>query len=180
LTHSPRASPLGVEPPMGALHDKSTPRPPARRRRPRPRICLRKGCGRKYLPRRWNQRYCHEPDCQREVRRWLAARRQTRHRQAAEAKARHAQAERVRRKRLKAASQATRKPGPTAPRGHAAEFFPRSPLRSAWLLRTAHDLAPQPGALLWPGVSTRPAPCPGSGTQVALARHFGGSSEACL
>jgi hypothetical protein len=110
---------------MGALHVKSKPRPPARRRRPRPRICLRKACGRKYQPRRWNQRYCHEPDCQREVRRWQAARRQARHRQAAAAKARHAQAERARRQQAKAASQAPQKPELPSPRGHAAEdFFP--------------------------------------------------------
>ena len=55
---------------------------------------MRKGCGREYQPRRWNQRYCQEPECLRQVRQWQAARRQAKHRQAAEAKARHAQAER--------------------------------------------------------------------------------------
>ena len=54
---------------------------------------MRKGCGREYQPRRWNQRYCQEPECLRQVRQWQAARRQAKHRQAAEAKARHAQAE---------------------------------------------------------------------------------------
>jgi len=123
LAHSPRASPLGVEPPMGTLHDRSKHHPLARRRRPRPRICLRKGCGRKYQPRRWNQRYCQEPECQREIRRWLAARRQARHRQAAAAKARHAQDQRARRQRAKAASQPAQKPESPPPRGHAADFF---------------------------------------------------------
>lgn len=171
--HSPRASPLGVEPPMGALHVKSKYPHPARRRRPRPRICLRKGCGCKYQPRRWNQRYCQQPECQREVRRWQAARRQARHRQSTEAKARHAQTERARRQRTKAASQATQKPEPTSPRGHAAEFFSRSHLRSARLLRAAGDLAPQPGTLLWPRLSTRRSQCPGSRTQVVRSRHLG-------
>ncbi len=97
-----------------------------RGRRPRPRICLRKGCGRKYRPRRWNQRYCQDSQCQREVRRWQAARRQARHRQHADAKARHAQAEKTRRQRAKSAPQAVESPEVTPARGHAAEsFFPR-------------------------------------------------------
>ena len=35
----------------------------ARGRRSRPRICLRKGCRRKYHPRCHNQRYCQDPEC---------------------------------------------------------------------------------------------------------------------
>jgi hypothetical protein len=89
------------------------------------RKCLRKGCGREYQPRCWNQRYCQEPECRREVRRWQAARRQAKHRQAAEVKARHAQAERERREQAKAASQAVEHPEVAPARGHAAEaFFP--------------------------------------------------------
>jgi hypothetical protein len=98
----------------------------ARGRRPRERICLRKGCGRKYQPRRWNQRYCQEPECLRQVRRWQAARRQAKQRQDDLAKARHAQAQRARRQRAKSASQVVQKPEITPARGHAAErFFPR-------------------------------------------------------
>ena len=78
----------------------------ARGRRPRLRTCLRKGCGRIYQPRCWNQRYCQDPECLRQIRQWQAARRQAKHRQTAEAKARHAQAEKARRQRVKAASQA--------------------------------------------------------------------------
>jgi hypothetical protein len=36
-------------------------------RRPRLRICLRKGCGRKYQPPSWNQRYYRDPECQRQT-----------------------------------------------------------------------------------------------------------------
>ena len=86
---------------------------------------MRKGCGREYQPRRWNQRYCQEPECRRQVRRWQAVRRQAKHRQEADAKARHAQAERERRQRVKAASQTIQQPEVTPARGHAAEtFFP--------------------------------------------------------
>jgi hypothetical protein len=97
----------------------------ASRRRPRPRICLRKGCGRNYQPRRWNQRYCQEPECLRQVRRWQAARRQANRRQAPEAKTQHAQAQRARRERTKSVSQASQGPEVAPARGHAAEtFFP--------------------------------------------------------
>ena len=55
------------------------------------RVCLRKGCGRKYQPRRWNQHYCQDPECLRLVMRWQAARRQAKRRQDDAAKAQHAE-----------------------------------------------------------------------------------------
>jgi hypothetical protein len=120
---APRAVPLGAVPPVGAGQGTPKPRTSARGRRPRPRICLRKGCGRKYQPRRWNQRYCQDPQCQWEVRRWQAARRQARHRQHAQAKARHARAEKARRQRAKSAPKPIHSRGVTSARGHAAEHF---------------------------------------------------------
>jgi hypothetical protein len=152
---------------VGTLHVKRKSHCPARRRRPRPRHCLRKGCGRKYQPRRWNQRYCQEPECRRQVRRWQAARRQAKHRQEDDAKARHAQAERQRRQRVKAASQAIQQPEVTPARGHAAEAFFPSLVRSAGLSRTPRDLLPSGGSQ-----------CPGPGTQVALPQHLGWAEEA--
>jgi len=98
------------------------------------RLCLRKGCGQKYQPRRWNQRYCQDAECQREVRRWQAARRQAKRRLDAEAKAQHAEAERVRRQRTKSVPQAQKDTEVAAARGHAAEFFfdyPCAPGRGA-------------------------------------------------
>jgi hypothetical protein len=165
---------------VGTLHVKRKLHCPARRRRPRPRHCMRKGCGREYQPRRWNQRYCQEPECLRQVRQWQAARRQAKHRQAAEAKARHAQAERERRERAKAASQAVEHPEVASPRGHAAEFFFRSLVRSAGLSRTPRDLTPQPGTVLLLRLPSGGSQCPGSGTQVACSRHVGGPQEAGL
>jgi hypothetical protein len=110
---------------VGNHHVKRKLRSPARVRRPRPRRCVRKGCGRKYQPRRSNQRYCQDPECQRQVKRWQAARRQAKHRQDAEVKAQHAQAEKERRQQAKAASQALENPEVTPERGHAAQpFFP--------------------------------------------------------
>jgi hypothetical protein len=129
-THSPRAFPLGVAAPVGTPHVKARCECKARARRPRLRTCLRKCCNRQYVPRRWNQRYCHDPECQREVRRWQAARRQARHREDAAARRRHAQAERERRQRAKAAPKAVESVDLAPARGHAARaaeenFFPR-------------------------------------------------------
>ena len=121
--HSPRAFPLGVAAPVGASHVKVRRRCPPRTRRPRPRPCLRKGCNRQYLPRRWNQRYCHDPDCQREVRRWQAARRQAAHREDDAARSRHAQAEKDRRQRAKAVPKVVVSTEVSPARGHAAEIF---------------------------------------------------------
>ena len=115
--------PLGVVAPVGTPHVKIRRRCPPRARRPRLRPCLRKGCHRQYLPRRWNQRYCHDPDCQRQVRRWQAARRQAAHREDAMARSRHAQAEKERRLRAKAVPKVVDRTEVTPARGHAAENF---------------------------------------------------------
>ena len=61
------------------------------------RVCLRKGCGRKYQPRRWNQRYCENPDCRKEVARWQAAKRQQKRRSRPAVRQQRAAAERQRR-----------------------------------------------------------------------------------
>lgn len=94
-----------------------------RLRRPRPRICLRKGCGRTYQPRRWNQRYCQDPECLREVRRWQAAKRQAKRRLDEAAKTQHAEAERARRARAPAVTQPSKPPEVAAACGHAASIL---------------------------------------------------------
>jgi len=63
------------------------------------RSCLRKECGRRFQARRYNQRYCQDPECRQEVRRWQAAKRQRKCRSQSEGRQRHAEAERQRRKR---------------------------------------------------------------------------------
>jgi hypothetical protein len=120
---SPRAVPWETQAPVGCHHGNPRCRRLTSPRRPRARMCLRKGCGRKYQPRCWNQRYCQDPACQRQVRRWQAARRQARRRLDAAAKAQHAQAQRLRRQRAKAESQTPKPAEVAAARGHAAEIF---------------------------------------------------------
>jgi hypothetical protein len=81
------------------------------------RSCLRKGCGRRFQARRYNQRYCREPECLRELRRWQAAKRQQKCRSQPEARQRHAEAEHQRRKRRAAQAQ---KPSESEPAAEAA------------------------------------------------------------
>jgi hypothetical protein len=123
LARSPRAVPWDRAP-VGHRHDK----PKCCCRRPRKRICLRKGCGRKYLPQSWNQRYCQDPECQRLVQRWQAAKRQAQRRQDDEVKAQHAEAERARRQRANSSPQAPKPPEIAAARGHAAKIFSPTPM----------------------------------------------------
>src|SRR4029077_17350842 len=127
LAHSPRAFPWETEPPVGNHHVKEKRRPKARARCPRERTCLNKKCGRKYHARRWNQRYCQDPECLRQVRRWQAARRQAKRRQSARIQAQHAEAERKRRQQAKVAPEAVENPEVAPARGHAAENFLLSP-----------------------------------------------------
>jgi hypothetical protein len=108
---------------VGSCHHKPKCRRCASGRRPRARMCLRKGCGRKYQPRCWNQRYCQDAECQRQVRRWQAAQRQAKRRLDAAAKAQHAEAQRLRRQRAKSVSQAPKNAEIAAARGHAAIIF---------------------------------------------------------
>jgi len=110
---------------VGSRHDKPHCRCRSGPRRPRARICLRKGCGRKYTPQRWNQRYCQDPECLRLVRRWQAARRQAKRRQDDAAKAQHAEAQRARRRRLGSSPQLPKQPEVATARGHAAKIFSR-------------------------------------------------------
>ena len=108
---------------MGSCHIKPKRPRCARPRRPRMRICLRKGCGQKYLPRCWNQHYCQDPECLREVRRWQAAKRQAKRRLDEAVQAQHAEAERVRRLRATPAPQTPSLPEVAPARGHAAKSF---------------------------------------------------------
>ena len=109
---------------MGHRHDK----PNCRCRRPRKRVCLRKGCGRKYQPRRWNQRYCQDPECLRLLRRWQAAQRQADRRQDEAVKAQHAEAERTRRQRATSSPQPPKVSEDATARGHAAKIISPTPM----------------------------------------------------
>lgn len=104
-----------------------------------PRPCLRKGCGRTFVPRRWNQRYCREPECLLLLRRWQAAKRQQRRRTRIEVRQQQAVAQRQRRQRQRGGAgvrQAERSPPAAA-----------APARRAWSRskKNLHDFCDRPG-----------------------------------
>ena len=102
-----RSGPHGTSAPMGRPQDKPRSRNTARSARSRD--CLRKGCSQVFQPARWNQRYCQETECTRQLRRWQAAKRQRAHRQSPANRKRHAQAE-AKRRRARAARPAGNEP----------------------------------------------------------------------
>ena len=111
---------------------------PASGRRLGLRTCLRKGCGCIYRARRWNQRYCQEPECLKQVRRWQAAKRQALRRRRPEARQSHADAERQRRARRRA-EHPHKTPPPCASTPAEDEFSGSS-------LEPGPELHPDPGA----------------------------------
>ena len=123
MTHSPRAFPLGASTSRGHPQGKRKHNRSARARQPRPRNCLRKECNRKYKPRCRIQRYCQEPECLRQVRRWQAARRQAKRRKDAHVRSQRAEAEKVRRQQTKVVAQAVENTEVTPAHGHVDELF---------------------------------------------------------
>lgn len=99
---------------MGQQHLTTGPDASTRAGRLGGRLCLRKGCGRWFQPRRWNQRYCQEPECLREVKRWQAAKRQRQRRATPEGRQRHAVEERQRRKQASARAEPAESSGSAA------------------------------------------------------------------
>ena len=61
------------------------------------RTCHRKGCSNRFLPRRPYQKFCLDPTCVVQLRRWQATKRQRRHRVSPENRQKHAERERLRR-----------------------------------------------------------------------------------
>jgi hypothetical protein len=106
---------------VGSFQPTPKTRPKASRRKPRPRLCLRQGCGQRYQPKRWNQRYCPDPECGRLLRRWQARRRQAERRKAAEVRRQHAAAQQARRQRAKSTPQDKERPSVACARGHGAK-----------------------------------------------------------
>ena len=103
------------------------------------RQCHRKGCDRTFVPQRWNQRYCREPECWQLLQRWQAAKRQQRRRIRAEVRQQHAEAQRLRRRRQR--TQARVPPTERVPQ------TPEAPAPCAWSRskKNLHDFCDRPG-----------------------------------
>ena len=124
---------------MGQLQPTSCDSPSASTSRFPLRPCLRKGCVHQFIPRRWNQRYCREPECLQQLNRWQAAKRQQRRRTRAEVRRQQAEAQRQRRQRRRSEADA-RKTAPATPSPVAAR--PRALSRSK---KNPYDFCDRPG-----------------------------------
>jgi len=92
-------------------------------RRPRNRTCLCKGCGNRFKPKRYTQRFCLDPPCQKRVRQWHSRKRQQKRRATPQGKEKHRMDERRRRRQQKLAKKKHRRKkqrvGKSGVRGHA-------------------------------------------------------------
>lgn len=132
-------------PPMGPFESRTTRsgnqpvRPKRVVRRPRARLCLLKGCGRRFHPRRAQQRYCSE-QCVKAARKWSRWKAQQRYRSTRSGKQkRNGQSQRYRervRSREAGDSEAVEEPARVIIRN----FF-RGELRPARLLRAIRSSA---------------------------------------
>jgi len=133
---------------MGPSESPTTPpgnqpvRPKRVVRRPRARLCLLKGCGRRFRPRRAQQRYCSEP-CGKAARKWSRWKAQQRYRSSRYGKQkRNGQSQRYR-QRLRSREPADSGAVVELARVITKNFF-RGELRPAWLLRAIRSSAAKP------------------------------------
>lgn len=127
---------------MGRFQDNSSPRQSASYRGPQPRICLRKGCGHEYQPRRSSQRYWQDADCLNLVRRWQAAKRQQQRRSRPEVRQQQAAAERERRARLREEARRVAASGTSPGVGAENQAADERPAVSGAWSRTRNNSAP--------------------------------------
>lgn len=99
LCTADRADSWGARPPVECCQHNTDSTHRSRKSRFRQRVCPRKGCEAVYTPRAGNQRYCQDPQCRQEVRRWQAAGRQKQRRLRPEVRQSQAAAAKVARLR---------------------------------------------------------------------------------
>ena len=99
-----------------------------------------------FAPRSWNQRYCRQASCLRDLRRWQATKRQRRRRQQAEPREQHAEAERQRRRRQRESQAMAVGVPPPGPLPGEAEATPAD-AADAWSRseKIPHDFCDRPG-----------------------------------
>ena len=127
---------------MGRRQSNASPHPSPSRPRFPPRTCHRRGCGRVFTPRSWNQRYCRESHCLRLLHRWQATKRQRARRRQAEKRQQHADAERERRRRQREAQASPPGEAPPVRLVASARVAPRAWSRSPEILP---DFCDRPG-----------------------------------
>jgi len=135
-------------------------------RRPRPRLCLLKGCEQRFRPRRARQRYCSEP-CREAARAWTRRKAQERYRAKAAGKQKRNGQSRRYRERVRSRKPAAEEAIPEGARVITKKFFRRL-LRPPRLLREIRAPAALAVAAL---LLARVPACDGArlGTRAALA-----------
>jgi hypothetical protein len=133
--------------------DREPGQPPGRS--PRTRCCLLKGCERRFLPQRAEQRYCSD-ECRRAARRWSRWKAQQSYRATAAGKEkRNRQSRRYRQRVRNRRSAMPEAAVPEAARVITPNFF-RMLLRPSWLLRGIRPAAAlAPPAFLFARVPAR-------------------------
>jgi hypothetical protein len=143
-----------------------------RRRQPRRRLCLLKGCEQKYHPQHRQQRYC-SARCREEARKWSRWKAQQRYRDTAAGRQKRKRQSRRYRERVK-----HRKPEHPEPLNETArvitnEHFFRTHLRPARVLRVFRRAAAKPFAtLLFARLPTRVGACSGARAALETGAHL--------
>jgi hypothetical protein len=134
--------------------------------RPRRRLCLLKGCERRFRPAHGRQRYC-SPQCRQAARAWSGWKARLKYRATARGKQKRNRQSQRYRKRVQERKLPRKETAAEAARVIPKKFF-RGPLQPAWLLRMLHT----PAAIATATVLFACLPaCDGArlGTRTALA-----------
>jgi hypothetical protein len=143
-----------------------------RRRHPRSRCCLLKGCERKFQPWHARQRYC-SAECRATARKWSRWKAQQRYRETAVGQAKRNGQSRRYRQRAKSRKPPEPEAVNEAARVISMEQFFRAHLRPARVLRAICAPAPKPfAAFLFARVPARLGASPRAGTALETGAHL--------
>ena len=139
--------------------------------RPRLRLCLLKGCGQRFHPRRAQQRYCGER-CREAARKWSRWKAQQRYRSSGDGRQKRNGQSRRYRERVRSRKPRHPETVDGAARVIIQQFF-RNLLRPAWLLRVLFAPAAQPLAtLLFTRLPARSGAGPTTGTALETSAYL--------
>jgi hypothetical protein len=143
-----------------------------RKRRPRRRYCLLKGCEQRFHPRHARQRYC-SAGCRKQARKWGRWKAQGRYRETAAGQEKRKHQSRRYRERVKSRQAADSEAVNEAARVITKEHFFRAHLRPPWVLRALRAPAAKSlAALLFTGLPARHRTSPGAGAALEAGAHL--------
>lgn len=143
-----------------------------KRRRPRQRPCLLKGCEKKFRPRHARQRYCSD-GCREEARKWARWKEQQRYRGTAAGKKRRNDQNRRYRERIKRRKPSEPETVAEAARVVPRKYFFRANVRPAGMLRAVCGRAAKSAAaLLLQVVPAGAGAGPGTGGALEAGAHL--------